>query len=448
MLSYIGDFAAAIKQQARDINLVIAYKNGDNYVFLQKDKIQSLTYNAKVCKGLGGVVKKVADIKAMYNEYTLNLTKGTPINIYYKCGEGMCKKALLYISQVKVNKISKIITIEALDYLSYVEGIATLPMMKNTDLVTYEKTVFEQLGYSYTIDFSVVNPKLTLGYPKSTKLLDTFEEMAEANQAIFDFGFKEEYELNIPFDVPADFELTIINHVLPLRLPYTFSIPFKEVISPSDSFQLLVKKFSFSNPVDTLDTDKDLINFEIDDDSSTQYDDVRVSLFFPSSSEQKSLGKVTATIPGSVNDYNVGTIDFGNTMIPQICVFDGMVDVSDYTIGSDSFSFSVNNSEVLAKNIEAEMYGLDISTATLKDADTDSNIKQVSNMYIQGASVYDTDIYKHPNCTLKTFGNPLYEVGDTIRCGPYYVLILEENLVFTGGLKCTLKGVAKDNEAN
>ena len=448
MLPYIGDFATAIKQQARDINVVIAYKNGDNYVFLQKDKLQSLTYNAKVDKALGGIVKKVCDIKAMYNEYTTNLTKGTPINLYYKCGDGMCKKALLYISQVKINKISKIITIEALDYLSYIEGIATLPMMKNTDLVTYEKTVFNQRGYNYTIDSSVVNPKLTLGYPKSTKLVETFEEMAEANQALFDFAFKEEYELELPFDVPTDFELKIINHVLPLRLPYTFSIPFREVISPSDNFELHVKRFGFSDVVDTLNTSTELINFEIDDDSSTQYDDVKVSLFFPSSSEQKSLGKVKATIPGSILNYNVGTIDFGNTMIPQICVFNDKVDVSDYTIGSDSFSFSVNNSGVLAKNFEAEMYGLDISTATLKDTDTDSNIKQVSNMYIQSASVYDTEIFKHPNCTLKTFGNPLYEVGDTIRCVPYDVLILEENIVFNGGLKCTLKGVAKDNEAN
>lgn len=433
MLPYVGDFATAIKQQARDINAVIAYKNGDNYIFLQKDNIQSLTYNSKVNKGLGGVARKVADIKAIYNEYTTNLVKGTAINLYYRCGEGgVCKKALLYISQVKVNKISKIITIEAKDYLSYIEDIATLPMMKNTDLLTYEKTVFDQLGYSYTIDSSVVNPKLTLGYPVSTKLLDTFEEMAEANQAIFDFGFNTTYQLTLPFNLPA-----------------TFSIPMTDdYITPSDSFELHVKKFGFAEPVDVLNVDTDLINFEIDDDSSEQSDDVRVSLFFPSSSEQKSLGKVTATVPGSVVDYNIGTIDFGNTMMPQICVFDDMVDISDYTIGSDSFSFSVNNSSVLAKNIEAEMYGLDISTATLKDTDTDSNIKQVSNMYIQGASVYDTEIFKHPNCTLKTFGNPLYEVGDTIRCAPYDVLILEENLVFSGGLKCTLKGVAKDNEIN
>ena len=433
MLPYVGDFNTAIKQQSRDINVVIAYKNGDNYIFLQKDNIQSLTYNAKVDKGLGGVVKKVCDIKAMYNDYTANLVKGTPINLYYKCGvDGVCKKALLYISQVKVNKISRIITMEALDYLSYIEDTATLPMMKNTDLLAYEKTVFNQLGYDYSIDSSVVNPKLTLGYPVSTKLLDTFEEMAEANQAIFDFGFNSTYELTLPFSLPATFSLPMLG----------------DYITPSDSFELHVKKFGFADPVDTLDIGTDLINFEIDDDSSDQYEDVKVSLFFPSSSDQKSLGKVTATIPGSVLDYNVGTIDFGNTMIPQICVFNDMVDVSDYTIGSDSFSFSVNNSGVLTKNIEAEMYGLDISTATLKDTDTDSNVKQVSNMYIQGASVYDTEIFKHPNCTIKTFGNPIYEVGDTISVGVYDVLILEENLVFTGGLKCTLKGVAKDNEAN
>ena len=432
MLPYVGDFATAIKQQARDINVVIAYKKGDSYIFLQKDNIQSLTYNAKIDKGLGGVIKKVADIKAMYNDYTTTLSKGTPINLYYKCGDGVCKKALLYISQVKVNKISRIITIEALDYLSYIEGIATLPMMKNADLLTYEKTVFNQLGYNYTIDSSVVNPRLTLGYPVSTKLLETFEEMAEANQAIFDFCFNSTYKLTLPFDVPTSFSLPMTG----------------DYITPSDKFELQVKKFGFSEPEDVLNADTELINFEIDDDSSDQYDDVKVSLFFPSNSEQKSLGTVKATIPGNVLNYNVGTIDFGNTMIPQICVFNDKVDVSDYTIGSDSFSFSVNNSGVLAKNFEAEMYGLDISTATLKDTDTDSNIKQVSNMYIQSASVYDTEIFKHPNCTLKTFGNPLYEVGDTIRCVPYDVLILEENIVFNGGLKCTLKGVAKDNEAN
>ena len=432
MLPYTGDFAAAIKQQARDINVVIAYKSGDNYVFLQKDNIQSLTYNASINKGLGGVVKKVCDIKAMYNDYTVNLTKGTPINLYYKCGSGVCKKAILYISQVKVNKINKTIALEALDYLSYAESTATLPMMKDVDLLTYEQTIFNQLGYNYTIDSKVVNPRLALGYPVSTKLLETFDKIAEANQALFDFGFESKDVLELPFTLPTSFSLPIVNGY----------------IKPSDTFELHVKRFGFEEPVDTLNIDTDLINFELDDDSSMQYETVKVSLFFPSSTEKKSLGKVTTTVPGSVVDYNVGTIEFKNTMIPQICVFKGRVDVCDYTIGSDSFSFSVNNRDVLAQHIEAEMYGLDINTATLKNTDTDSKCKQIANMYIQSASVYNTEIYKHPNCTLKTFGNPLYEVGDTLKCGPYNVLILEENLVFTGGLKCTLKGVARDNEAN
>lgn len=438
MLPYIGDFATKIKEQARDINVVIAYKNGENYVYLQKDKLQSLTYNAKVDKGLGGVVRKVADIKAMYNEYTANLTKGMAINIYYKCGDGMCKKALLYISQVKINKISKIIMIEALDYLSYAQENVTLPMLKNTNLLEYEKTVFNHLGYSYSIASNIVNPNLTLAYQASTKLIDTLQEMAEANQSIISLGMEDISQSNIP----------ISSHKLPINIPYTFSIPFKEVITPSEDLCLTIKKFGFGTTVDTLNENTELINFELDDDTNDQFNDVRVGLFFPSNSEQKSLGTVKATIPGSVTNYNVGTIDFGNTMIPQICVFNDKVDISDYTIGSDSFSFSINNNEVIAKNIEAEMYGLDIKTATLKDTDTDSNIKQVSNMYIQSAAVYDTSIYKHPNCTIKTFANPLYEVGDTITVGAYDVLILEENIVFNGGLKSTLKGVAKDNEIN
>lgn len=432
MLPYTGDFSDAIKQAGRDINVVIAYKSEDNYIFLQKDNIQSLTYNAKVNKGLGGVVRKVADIKAIYNEYTVNLTKGTPINIYYKCGNGNCKKALLYINQVKVNKAKTLISIEALDYFSYDQTNKAMPIMKNVDLITYEKSIFTALGYNYTIDSNVVNPSLTLGYPKSGKAGETLAAIAEANNSLIDFEDIIIRQLELPFELPA-----------------TFSIPCTDGwISPGLDIQLHAKRFVFAEPVDEVDEDTELIDFELDDDNSDQYSDVKVNLFFPSSGEQKSLGTVKATIPGSTLNYNIGTIDFGNAMIPQVCVFNDRVDIANYTIGSDSFSFSVNNPSVLAKSIEAEMLGLDISESTLKDTDTDSNTKQISNMYIQSASVYNTEIFKHSNCTLKTFGNPLYEVGDTIRCGEYDVLILEENIVFGGGLKSTLKGVAKPNEVN
>lgn len=428
MLLCTGDFDTAIKAQARDINVAICYKDGDNYVFLQKDNIQSLTFDSQVDKGLGGLVKKVCNIKAVYNEYTIKLTKGTPINLYYGCGNGNCKKALLYISQVKTNKAKTIITIEALDYFSFDQTNKAMPIMKNTDLVTYETAIFNVLDYKYYIAPNVVNPALSLGYPKSGKVGETLSAIAEANNATIDFGFVATYQLTLPFELPA-----------------TFIIPVAEGdwINPDLEMRLNVQRFCFDTPCDVVDEDVDIIDFELDDDSSDQYEDVKINLFFPSSGDQKSLGTVKATIPGNTLDYNVGTIDFGNTVIPQICVFDDMVDISDYTIGSDSFGFSVNNSSVLAKHIEAEMYGLDISESTLKDTDTDSNTKQISNMYIQGSSVYDTRIFKYPNCTIKTFGNPLYEVGDTIRVGDYDVLILEENIVFSGGLRGTLKGVAK-----
>lgn len=428
MLPCTEDFATAIKQTGRDINVVIAYQSGDSYIFLQKDNIQSLTYNAKVNKGLGGVVRKVADIKAIYNEYTANLTKGMAINLYYKCGTGNCKKALLYINQVKVNKAKTLSTIEALDYFSYDQTNKALPIMKSVDLITYEKTIFTALGYKYLIDSDVVNTELSLGYPKSGKVLETLEAIAEANNAVIDFEDIIIYGLKLPFNLPT-----------------TFSVPVNTegYIYPGNDIQLHVKKLAFSVPVDVIDEDMELIDFELDDDNSDQYNEVRINLFFPSSSVQKSLGKVTATVPGSVTDYNIGTIDFGNTMIPQLCVFDDMVDFADYSIGSDSFTLSVNNSGVLAQNFEAEMYGLDISEATLKDTNTDSNVKQISNMYVQSAAVYDTKIFKSPNCTMKTFGNPLYEVGDTLQVGDKQVLILEENISFNGGLKANMKGVVK-----
>lgn len=432
MLPCTGDFKTAIKAQARDVNVVICYKIGDSYVFLQKDNIQSLTFNAKADKCLGGVVKKVLDAKVMYNENTANLTRGTVINLYYKCGAGNCKKALLYINSVKVNKAHTIITLEAMDLFSYDKTNKPMPIMKNVSLVDYEKAIFEALDFKHTIDSDVVNPTLSLGYPKSGKVGDTLATIAEANNALIDFEDIVIYQLTLPFTLPATFSIPCVN----------------EWINPGLEARLHVKKFAFKEPFDIIDEDTEVIDFEIDDDNSNQFNDVKVNLFFPSDGEQKSLGTVKATVPGGTLNYNIGTIDFGNTVIPQMCVFDGMIDIADFAIGSDSLTLKVNNSSPNAVNIEASILGLDISETTLKNTDTDNNVKQISNMYIQSASVYDTNIFKYPNCTIKTFGNPLYEVGDTVRCGEYDVLILEENLVFQGGLKSTLKGVARKYETD
>lgn len=426
MLPFTGNFNTSIKETGRDVDCVIAYKSGSAYYFLNKENIQSLTLNSKVNKSLGGVVKRVADIKAMYNEYTLNLTKGTAINLYYKCGTGVCKKAILYINQVKVDSKNTIITIEALDYLSYAQSNTTIGMTKNTRLVDHEKAIFNALGWSYKIGSTVANPMLSLGYPKGTKLMDTLEEMAIANNALIDFGFSIEYGLKLPFTLPTTFS------------PQTNEDGY---ILPSDTFEIHINKLAFGTAVDTINATTDIIKFEIDDDNSDQYSDVKVNLFFPSSSEMKSLGKVNTTVPGATQKYYIGSVDFGNTMIPQVCCFSGDVDIDSYTLGSSSCSFTINNGAVNAKNIDVEFFGYNVAESTLKNTDNDSNIKQISNMYIQSATVYDKRIFLNPNCTIKDFGNPLYEIGDTITVGDNTVLILEQNLVFQGGLKGTTKGV-------
>lgn len=426
MLPYTGNFNTSIKETGREVDCIMSYKSGSTYYFLNKVNIQSLTLNSKVNKSLGGVVKRVCDIKAMYNEYTVNLAKGMAINLYYKCGTGCCKKAILYINRVKADQKKNIITLEALDYLSYLQSNATIGMVKNTYLIEYEKSIFNSLGWSYKFSPNVSNPMLSLGYPKGTKLLDTFEEMAIANNATIDFCFPTEYGIKLPFKLPATFT------------PQTNEDGY---ILPSDSFEVHINKLGFGTPVDTLTIDTDIISFEKDDDNSDQYSDVKVNLFFPSSSEMKSLGKVNTTIPGATQKYYAGSVDFGNTMIPQVCCFSGDVDIDSYTLGSSSCSFTINNSDVNAKNIDVEFFGYNVAESTLKNTDNDSNIKQISNMYIQSAAVYDKRIYLNPNCTIRDFGNPLYEIGDTITVGDNTVLILEQNLVFGGGLKGTTKGV-------
>lgn len=428
MLPYTGNFNTAIKAQARDVDVVIAYKSSNSYIFLNKGNIQSLTFNSKADKGLGGVVKKVCDIKAMYNEYTSNIVRGTALNIYYKCGTGMCKKAILYVNSVKVNKDNTLITIEALDLLSYDKNNKHMPIMKNCSLIDYESAIFRALGYDYKIDSGVANPNLSLGYPKSGKVYETLNEIAIANNALIDFDENLVYSLKLPFTLTAKFQI-------PMSQGY---------IKPGQSNRLHVKKFVFKSvPDDVLDEDSDIINYEIDEDDE-KYGNVIVNLFFPSSGEQKSLGNVEVTIPSAAQNYNIGTVNFGNTMIPTVCSFKGKVDIASYDLSSKGCSFRINNNTPIAQATKAEFFGFDVTESTLENTDSDNDVKQISNMYIQSPTAYDTNIFKNPNCTLKTFGNPLYEIGDTIQIGDKLVLILEENLVFNGGLKCTLKGVVKD----
>ena len=431
MLHYLGDFPQAIKKSARQVGAILVYKKGDEFIYLMKDKFKDFTYNEKVNKALGGVKKRICNIKAIYDEsYTVGLKRGTPIELYFTCGNGNCKKAILYINMVKEDSTSKQVDIEAVDYLTYWENNEDKPqslaIARDTSLIDFEKTLFNSMGWKYLFSSGVANPQLTLGYPRSNKLSQTLEEMAIANNATIDFGFHTEYGLRLSFKLTATLSITSND---------------KGVNPPQGEFEVQVKPFKFGSVVDTLGSEN-ISSFRVEEDQD-KYKDVRVNLFFPSHGDVKSLGTINVTIPGSITNYDIGSIDFGSPMIPQYCHFKGSssITVDSYKLGPTSCSFRVSNSLPNAQSLVIEFFGFEVSESTLKDTDTDSDIKQITNMYIQSPTAYDTRIYKGANCTIEDFGNPLIEVGDTIVFEDKTILVTEQNLKYNGGLKGTTKGV-------
>lgn len=421
MLQYTGNFNTAIKEQVRQVDVALAFLDANNEVFyLESSDLQELNYASTGKKELGCIVRKVIDAKFMVNEKTQQIKKGDFFNLFYLCGEGKCKADIFYISQLKTSKNKSTITIEAVDLLTYNQDNPTssMPIMKNTSLETYMKEVFEHTGYGYKIG-DIVNPRLSLGYPKSLKLADTLEEIAIASHSMISFRSVDNFKVTLPFFLPHYFDEYKISTVAKIDC----------------------KPFKFNEPCDSIGEDDMILEFTVDQDNSDMWNDVKVSLFFPGSTEQKSIGNLKATVPSSVNNYNIGTVEFGSTVIPQIVKLSGRIDIADYLIGSDRCTIKVNNNQAIAVAIEGEFLGLDINESTLSNGDTDSNCKQINNMYIQSSSVYDTRIYKNPNASIKYRGNPAYEVGDTITVEGQKVLITEHKLTYNGGLKGTIKGV-------
>lgn len=419
MLSYIGDFRTAIKQPARDIGLNIGFVNDGSTIMLDKNDIQSLDYTSQAKKALGGIVRKVIDAKLIYNEDTSKLNKGDFVNLFYTCGTtGKCKIDIFYVSQLKRNTANTLITMEAVDLLTYLntEKQPTLPMMKNTTLRAYVEAVLTSLGYSCSIG-DVANPNLSLGYPKSLLLQATLEEIGIAMQALIRFKCSDAFGLTLPFTLPGTLNQMVVDGTVKADVsPYKVKVTADETVNS-------------------------YIEYTVDDDASDQYSDVKVNLFFPSAENQKSLGTAKTTVPASTTNYNIGTIEFGSTTVPEVGAFNCKATIADYTLGSDRCSLKLNNSAATAQVIETDFLGMDINESTITEQSTDSNCRQVSNIYIQASAVYDTRIYKNKNCTVRYFGNPLIEVGDTISIDDDKVLVVEHSIKYSGGLKGSIKGV-------
>lgn len=419
MLRYNGDFGTGINSASREVGCKIAYLNENDEVnYLSGTEIQSLNYTSQGKKELGCVVRKVVDGTLMYSENTSKLKKGAFISLIYTC-LGECKVDIFYISDIKVKNDKQKITFQAVDMITYLtlnpKNIG-MPLVKDTDLESYVKVMMDALGFECKFG-TITNPKLTIGYPKSTDIAKTFEEMAIAGNCMIALRCIDTFAITLPFYLPRNFDELIVDNTV----------------------KGSVKPFKFTNPCTTI---RSYINYEISEDSN-MWDDVKVCLFFPGNSDQKSLGTMKTLVPASTNNYNIGTLKFNNTCIPQVCKMTGRVNVDDYRLGSDSCSFRLSNTGVLTQNIDAEFFGADIAAASTLESNTDndSNIKVINNMYIQGAAVYNTRIYKNKDIDISYFGNPLIEVGDTVEIDSLKVLVIEHTLKFSGGLRGNIKGV-------
>lgn len=422
MLNYTGDFKTGINSASREVSAKIAYlSENDKINYLGGKDIQSLNYTSQGKKELGCVVKKVIEATLIYNENTSKLKNGSFINVIYVCS-GECKVDIFYINDLKSKNNKQLITLQAVDMVTYINDNPvdiTMPLVRDTTLKNYIETMFKALKFEYRISDDISNPKLVIGYPKSTAIVETLEEMAIASNSMIALKCTDTFGITLPFYLPRSFDELLISNTVDGH----------------------VQPFRFDNPCTNIEQ---YINYEIDDDSADVWNDVRICLFFPGSSDQKNIGSMKTLVPPSTTNYDVGKVNFQSTCVPQICkVVNERINISKYRLGSDNFNICLNNTSPLSQNIEAEFLGIDIKEASALEATTEnnSNIKVINNLYIQGPSIYDTRIYKSKNISIKYFGNPLIEVGDTITIDGITVLVIEHSLKYSGGLRGTIKGV-------
>lgn len=409
-----GDFLNKINANVRDVSLRITYSS--NYIdyCIEGKEVLEVTYVSQGVKDMGTVVLKVADIKLDLTDNTKQLTKGIFIDLTYVCGGDECQTDIFYINEIKIKNNTVIVqAIDLLSYLSQANNNIRMPLLKNTDLLTYMQSIADSINLKCELKDVVVNPSLSLAYPKSTRLDTTFREIAAALNACVTFGRTGLKGAYLPFDLPKMLDEQIIG--------------------------ITIKKYCFNTPATDITS---WLNYAVSDKSDNQYSSVNVRQFFPTQGEQSSIGKLNLIVPANTNDYKTGNIDLGKTCIPQVCRFNAKVDIESYAMGSDSFSLSFNNSSALAQDVECEFLGIDIKNAISMDSDTsnDNSIKVINNMYIQSSVVYDTRIFLCKDISISYFGNPCIEVGDTITIDGLTVLVTNHTLKYTGGLRGTIEG--------
>lgn len=423
MLEYIGNFKEEIKSQFREINIKIGFiKNGKKY-WLGSEDFQKHTYRSEGKVAIGGVVRKVINMALMVTDITSLLKKGDSFNLFYTTPSGECKVDIFFVNSVKTNDRNQIIDIEALDYLSYTKDnpMPFIAMAKHTDLITYADRLCESLGMDLVVKGDIVNPNLKLAYPKSYLLQDILDEMAGAMNATFTTKTNGTYGARFP-----------------LKLPFKFNKPII-----TENIFMEAKPYKASDPIGTLDFTNGLLEVTVDDDSTSKYERVSISVFNPSSSRSKDLGNISKQVPAMTKNVDLGVCEFKEACLPQVIHFDKEVEVVDFNISVDKAAIKINTKDILNDDLVVEFQGLNFNEVSNFE-ESESKTKIVENIYIQSPNIYDTRIFKGKNISVKYTGNPLWEIGDTLNVAGMNMLVTEHELTYTGGLRGTLKGVVID----
>jgi hypothetical protein len=424
MLNYTGNFNTEIKNTlGRRVDIEIKFIKNDTEYTLTSDDLQEFSYQAQTEKELGGVEKKVANIRFMNNENTSLLQKGDGITIYFLTSPtSKCKFCKLYIKERKTDTKGLIISVEAVDLITYLndKDLPIIPLQKDIFLSQYMQSLFNAIGVNHSISGAITNPKLRFAYLKSAKILSTLTEMAVASNSI------------IRHKVTKDKRFVTI----PVQIP-TF---FNEVKTTYDDI-INIKPFKASEPVDELTFNDLLKDISITDSDNNTYDQVLIPIFYPNDRQYNKLGSLASTIPGGVSNYSIGNISFKNLSIPQLVHFDNEVRIYDFDFSGDKCNIKVNNPNLFAIDCNIDIFGSDLSTLTVVQNSSDERVKIINNQYIQSPAVYDKQIYYSKDIDIKYRGNPLYEVGDTVIVDGNTVLIREHSLTYNGALSGSIKGV-------
>lgn len=424
MLDYTGTFNEDLKiAQGRRVDIEINFiKDGEEYVLTSED-IQDFTYQALTEKELGGVVKKVLNIKFMAKTNANVLEIGDWFNLCFVTSENStCKLDIFYIRERKVDTKGLIINVEAVDLLTYLneKDLPIITLEKDIFLRDYMKKLFITVGLQSSISDAIANPKLKLAYLKSSNIQATLTEMAIASNAIINPKAVDRRYVIIPVEIPTY---------------------FTEIDISDESF-IEIKPFKIRDtPVDVM-TYLDMLNdVSVTENGEAEYDQVLIPVFYPNDRQYTKLGNLASTLPGGVSNYSVGSINFKNLTIPQCIHFDADVQISTFNLSGDKCVIRVNNPNLQAVDCNIDIFGSDLSTLSVTDESSDEKVKVVSNQYIQSPAAYDKRIYFGKDVNIKYRGNPLLEVGDTIEIDEGKVLIIEHNLSFNGALSGSIKGV-------